>query len=170
VKQSKGFTLIEILIVVAIIGVLSALVVRSVNPAQFTLKARYASAKFELEEIAKAAKLYGEATGSYPPDVVRNIPSQFEPYFGYTSGSWPTGPFPGSVLDWDNWEGQTCWEGSTGIIQVTLRQISNMNVTPGAEWTMFQVIKGKGVPHCSVSSTQGECINCAVIYGSRKPI
>ena len=148
-----------------IVGVLTALVVRSVNPAQFTMKARYASAKFEIEEISKAAKLYGDANGAYPADVNLNIPSQFEPYFGYTSGKWPTGTFPGSVLDWDNWENQTYWEGSTGIIQVTMRQISGLNVVPGREWTMFHVIKGKGVPHCSTTSTEGECINCAVKYG-----
>ena len=168
--KQNGFTLIEILIVTAIVGILGTLVVIAVNPAQFQTRSRYAKAKVELEEIAKAARLYGDEHGSYPPDVVRNIPSQFEPYFSYTSGSWPSGPFPNSVYDWDKWENQTCWQGSTGTIQITLRQISDLNVTPGAEWTMFYVMKGTAVPHCSTTTTQGECINCNVIYGARKPI
>ena len=168
--KQKGFTLIELLLVVTVIGILGTIVIVAINPLQYQTRARYAKAKVELEEISKAAKLYGEANGSYPADVNRDIPSVFQPYFSYSPGSWPTGPFPNSVYDWDNWENQTCWEGSSGIIQVTLRQISNVNVTAGAEWTMFHIIKGKGVPHCSTSSTQGECINCNVMYGARKAI
>lgn len=169
-EQISGFTLIELLIVITILAVLGTITLIAINPLTYQTKAQHAKARVELEEIAKAAKLYGEANGSYPADVNRNIPSVFQPYFSYTSGTWPTGAFPGSVFDWDNWENQTCWDGSTGIIQITLRQISNINVIPGAEWTMFYVIKGKGVPHCSTSTTQGECINCNVIYGARKPI
>jgi len=65
-KETRGFTLIELLVVIAIIGLLATMAVVSFSGAQ--KKARDARRKADLAQIAKAAELFFDATGSYPPE------------------------------------------------------------------------------------------------------
>ena len=155
----KGFTLVEILLVVVIVAILIAGVLVAIRPATLIEKGHYRNASISLKSIAKAANLYAARYGYYPEDVWRDIPQAFTEYLN--PGSWPDGPFPGSVYDWENWEGQTCWDGSTGIIQITLRQVDYEDKT---DYTLYWVIQGDGVPHCSDDSVRGECLNCESRY------
>ena len=63
-KHQKGFTLIEILIVVAVIGMMSAVIL--VSLAQARLKARDAKRKSELVQLQKAVEIYYNANNGYP--------------------------------------------------------------------------------------------------------
>ena len=158
--KQKGFTLVELLVVITIIVILSRIVVLNLNPATLIERSRTVAAKASLINIAKAAQLFVSDTGYYPSDVNRNIPQEFIKYMG--PGAWPNGPFPNSVYDWDNWEDQTCWDGSTGILQITLRQVDGYKGK--TNYTLYYVIKGVGIPHCSTSTDRGECINCPSRY------
>lgn len=62
-KSNKGFTLIEILVVIAIIGVLSAVVLPSLNEAR--IKARNVMRKNDLNQIRTALFLYYDIYGHY---------------------------------------------------------------------------------------------------------
>jgi general secretion pathway protein G len=63
---SHGFTLIEILVVVAIIGVLSALILPSLNDAR--AKTRDTQRKIEFNQIVRAMNFYYDKHGHYPPN------------------------------------------------------------------------------------------------------
>ena len=63
-KREKGFTLIEILIVVAIIGILSSIVL--VGLGSFRSRGRDARRVADLREIQNALELYYAKTGAYP--------------------------------------------------------------------------------------------------------
>ncbi len=63
-KSDAGFTLIELLVVISIIGLLSSIVLTSVNSAR--AKARDARRITDLKEIQKALEFYHDATGQYP--------------------------------------------------------------------------------------------------------
>lgn len=67
-KDKNGFTLIELMLVVIIIGVLSAMVVpRLVGRSE---QARVAAARADIESnIAVALDLYELDNGAYPPDL-----------------------------------------------------------------------------------------------------
>ena len=52
-KQKRGFTLIELLVVISIIGLLSSIILVSLNNAR--IKARYAKAQAELNQFIKTA-------------------------------------------------------------------------------------------------------------------
>lgn len=158
--RSKGFTIIEILLVIGILIILATVTYLNFNPAKMLENSRTANAKVALTSIAKAAQIYADQNDGYAPDVNRNIPQAFIQYLG--PGAWPGGPFPGSVYDWDNWEGQTCWDGTTGDIQVTLRQINDYKGK--TDYTLYYVIEGPGIPHCSATTTKGECVNCPSRY------
>jgi len=60
----RGFTLIEILVVIAIIGILSSVVLASLAVSR--AKARDARRIADLEEVKKALELYYDSNGTYP--------------------------------------------------------------------------------------------------------
>lgn len=87
-KQSAGFTLIELLVVISIIGVLSGLVLVSMNGVR--AKARDARRKSDLDQIAKAAELYNIKHETYNID---------------NSGWGSSGPGTGCGCGWYSYEG-----------------------------------------------------------------
>ena len=152
----RGFTLVELLVVIAILSILATLTLVVFNPVHILENSRKNATVTSLRNIANAAQMYANDNGDYAPDVNRSIPSAFTKYI--TPASWAKGAFPGSVYDYDNWENQTCWDGTTGNVQITLRQINGYKGK--SNYTLYYVLHGPGVPHCSDSTARGECINC----------
>lgn len=62
-KNSAGFTLIELLVVITIIGILSTIVLVSLNDAR--LKARNVRRLADVRQLALALELYYDKVGSY---------------------------------------------------------------------------------------------------------
>ncbi len=63
--KDKGFTLVELLVVMAILGVLVTLIAGGFRTAQ--MRGRDAKRKSDLREIANSLELYFSDHGSYPP-------------------------------------------------------------------------------------------------------
>ncbi|GEM_PF-357962 len=75
-NTKRGFTLIEILVVIAIIGILSSVVLASLAVSR--AKARDARRIADLEEVKKALELYYDSNGEYPISV-NSVPSPLPP-------------------------------------------------------------------------------------------
>ena len=65
--KEPGFTLVELLVSVAIIGILSAIVIPQVS--KYIYDARVAAAKQEIKEIAKQIQLYKIENNSLPDNL-----------------------------------------------------------------------------------------------------
>ena|SRR5256885_14295713 len=65
-KYIKGFTLIEVLVVIAIIGVLAAAVIAALNPITQIRKATDARRKSDLAQIQRGFELYYNDNQKYP--------------------------------------------------------------------------------------------------------
>jgi len=66
-KSNKGFTLIELIVVISIIGVLSTLIINNLNDAR--ARARDAKRKQELSGLKTALRLYYNDYQTYPVNL-----------------------------------------------------------------------------------------------------
>ena len=64
--RSRGFTLLEVLLVVAVLGILAAIVVLAINPSKQLADARNAQRKLNVGAILNAVSQYSIDTGSTP--------------------------------------------------------------------------------------------------------
>lgn len=125
-KISVGFSLIELLIVVAIIGILASIMLSFF---QLAYERSYmARSDTEMRQIVNALQLYYEDYHQYPSDADRGLPPGLEKYLA--PGRWPEAAWPESVYDWDNWhhdpsdpqeQGQTFHPPEGQIYQISIR-------------------------------------------------
>lgn len=115
--ENKGFTLIEILVVVAIISLLASVILISVLGARG--RAYFARTQKEMRSMVEALNLYFlDYDYAYPCDVNREIPPGLQDYLS-SAPAWPEAPWPGSVYDYDYWdpdaESTGFWYGDPGV-------------------------------------------------------
>lgn len=73
IKVQKGFTLLEILLVVAIIAILAGIVIIAINPGKQLADARNSQRKVDVNTILSAAYQYAiDNSGNLPSGVVQN--------------------------------------------------------------------------------------------------
>lgn len=71
--QKKGFTLIELVLVISIIGILTSMIMFLINPLTQFQKARDGQRKSDLRQIQSALEMYRSDQGSYPASF-KNCP------------------------------------------------------------------------------------------------
>lgn len=153
----KGFTLIEVIMVVALISVLSGTIIIITNPPEKIREAREAQTKKEMRVIAEVSQAYLARNGVYPSESTNAIPADLIDTLP-NGRDWINGPFPGSTWDWENWVGTACWNGATDVLQISLRGVDNYAAND--DHILYYVIQGSGIPDCNDSNAEGTCLNC----------
>lgn len=77
-KKNKGFTLVELLVVIAIIAILVVLILVALGVAR--QKARDSQRKTDLRSIQTALELYASDNGTYPADQATVYSTAMETY------------------------------------------------------------------------------------------
>lgn len=84
--MKKAFTLVELLIVIALIAILSVAVLATINPIEQTNKARDASMKNDAAEVLNAYERYYASQNAYPWNLVgTTVPSTWVGAFDSTA-------------------------------------------------------------------------------------
>ena len=173
INKNKGFTILELLIVIAIIGILSSIIFPSINNVKN--KAYFSRTNSEYKSMAIALEMYSDDNnGEYPPDANRNIPPGLEDYLvvDADTGEWPQAPWPGSIYDWENWQDPE--DATERIYQISVRfcpiggTIEECNF-PNMDWaedfgvnsSVYYCIEGNCRSHINEPiDYPGYCVNC----------
>ncbi len=135
----EGFTLIELLVVISIIGLLSSVVLASLNNVRE--KGRWARMVTDFNQIAKAAELFYDSEGLYSCDVPPGYDGSWNSQGRYSPDGevnvtcqdkgmvekgylphWPKPPCAGWDYDWENWTPVIAFGTGEGqVVRVTLR-------------------------------------------------
>jgi len=127
-KDRRGFTLIELMIVVAIIGILASLAQPMFKSA--VMKSREAALKEDLFNLRNVLDQYYADNAKYP-DSLEDLVTK-----GYMRGI-PTDPFTGSNTTWQTvpYSGDESGEGAGGIYDVHSASTDvGLNGVPYSEW------------------------------------
>lgn len=71
-KKEKGFTLLEILLVIAVIGILASIVLIAINPNKQIAQARNTARKVDINTLEKALRQYSIDNAGQLPNVILN--------------------------------------------------------------------------------------------------
>lgn len=168
-KQQRGFTLIELIVVMAIIAILAVLILMGVG--RLRSRAKIARVSAELTDISKAVTQYAQDNNyQYPADTDRDVPPGLEKYLA--NGTWPESIWPHGVFDWDNWtnaSGQQIYQISYRLCGLSDPD-SYCSDTTFPFFTRYSSIYycisdasgGSCQPHRDYPNAPGYCINCKV--------
>ena len=167
----QGFTLMELLVAISIIGILSALIFPTFGKARDA--AYFSRAKAEFKSMATALELYANATdSSYPLDANRGLPPGLEAYLA--PGDWPKAPWPESLYDWDAWApGDLSYPPYEQVYQMSARfcplgeptqcQFPNESWATGFDYysSVYYCVAGPCRAHsCQPADHPSYCVNC----------
>jgi len=129
-KNKKGFTLIEVLIVVSIIGLLASIVLASVSA--FRSRGRDTRRLADIRQIQGALEFYYSTNGSFPPGTWAQAKTTLEQLSGINKLS-NDPSYPAKTYEYAT-------NGSTYVLKATLDGISNPAVNGDIDGTILATI------------------------------
>ena len=92
-NKRSGFTLIEIILVVVIVGILAGIAMKGLNPAGQAEKARSVEANTDIATLSAALDMYEMLNGTYPSSLDGLLDSTKEGYPFLRQNAVPSDPW-----------------------------------------------------------------------------
>jgi prepilin-type N-terminal cleavage/methylation domain-containing protein len=148
IPTRSGFTLIEVLVVISIIGVLSAVVLSSFNIAR--LKAKNIQVLSQIDQYRKALALIYSDKGSYP-------------YLGNTNTQYCLGKAPTDQTHCFNTYGSTMPVENEVLVTELSRYIPDAP-NPNREGVKYGSTEIKGSTYRCVTEVNGHCVTAIITW------
>jgi len=143
IKRSAGFTLIELMIVVTIIGILASIAIPRF--AQMLEKSREGQTKGNLNSIHSAASIYyGDQRGVWPTTLSTSLSYAFSNYLDFLGAVKVTGGF---ITGSTNPRGSLVTQTAQGFVPVSSSTGWLYDSNVGVIYVNSTVTDSKGIPY-----------------------
>ena len=99
IKSNKGFTLIEVIVVIALLAILAGIVLVAINPAQNSADARNVKRRADVLQILNAVNQHYVAKGTFPT----GMPTVAQSPADLKSGATPAGDICDGIVTTGNY-------------------------------------------------------------------
>ena len=122
--KPKGFTIIELLVVMAVLAVLAGIVLFDINPERLIKQSRDTKSRTELNQMKASLQLYYNENKSYPagagslkPDYMKMLPANYNygPIGAPPSQNYEATATINYTISADDESSQRCGHGPQGI-------------------------------------------------------
>jgi len=138
--KNKGFTLIELIIVITIIAILGATIISFINPFEIQKNSRDSIRVSNLNSIAQALELYFAQNKSYPASLSAEVKT--------------------SLLTFNS---RISWDDPTGSCSVTYQKTTNgYKLYLPKESVSFSIPKGQSLVSLAATPSGYSCGNVAI--------
>src|SRR3989338_6425313 len=152
----SGFTLIEVLIVILLVGTLTVVVIAVVSPGKTQATARDGIRKANLAKLASAVEAYKQAEGKYPTNAESSdIASVFRTVY---VKNWPDGVDDKGVLD-PAWNYFYYYIASTDKLAVNVQNSGKTGwcFKYHPSWGVVKECKDSGAGGCGLLGANDTC-------------
>lgn len=145
-NKNTGFTLIELVIVTAIIGILATAIISFMNPVEYQKVSRDSLRVSALNNISQALELYFADNKSYPSDVnPENLPTILLRYNSRITFSDPSN----CLISYKT--------TPSGYILTAAKESKSFSIPSGQ--TLVKINSGVTISGCAAQNTSQEVIN-----------
>lgn len=177
-NSGRGFTLIEMVITIGILGVLAVTAIAVLNPAAQFQKANDAKRKTDLSQIQKALESYYQDAQRYPPGTGYITANNVNNYLINTdvySLSCPTAPATACKIDWGS-----AWQPYMNVVPAdpaapAKRYVYSVSADGQTYYLYASLDKGTTADFCKTGVTGSLCgttecgISTTCNYGVSSP-
>jgi len=152
VNSRKGFTLVELLLVIAVAAVMTALIITAVDPIAKMKQARDAKRRSDMNQIANTLRYYDSVNGQYPAEAAVEPTAHCDSSIGRSATA--NCPISPAGSNWDTSASSYIYQGL--VTQGFLKNLATDPVNSTTYYYMYNPRSGSETP-CTTEAPGKVC-------------